>query len=40
MDEEGLGAVALLDVALGNTGLEVENGIRVEAEDITDAWVL
>jgi hypothetical protein len=37
MDEEGLCAVGLLDIALGNTGQEVEDGIGVEAEDIPDA---
>jgi hypothetical protein len=36
MDEEGLCAVDLLDVTFGDTGLEAEDCIGIEAEDIAD----
>jgi hypothetical protein len=38
MDEERLCAVDLLDVGLGDTGLEAEHCIGVEAEDVADSW--
>lgn len=38
MDEEGLGAVDFLDVGLGDTWLEAEDCVGVEAEDVADSW--
>jgi hypothetical protein len=38
MDEEGLCAVYFLDVGFGNTGLETEDGVGVEVEDIADTY--
>jgi len=37
MDEERFGAVDFLDVRLGDTGLEIKNGVGVEAEDAADS---
>jgi hypothetical protein len=37
MDEEGFHAVAFLDVVVGYTGLQVEDGIRVKTEGFEDA---
>jgi hypothetical protein len=37
VDEEGLLAVADLDVALGDARLQVEDGVGVEAEGLEDA---
>jgi hypothetical protein len=38
MDEEGLCAVDFLDVGFGNTGLETEDCVGVEVEDIADTY--
>ena len=37
MDEEGFHAIAFLDVVVGYTGLQVEDGIGVETEGFEDA---
>lgn len=37
MDEEGLCAVAFLDVAVRDAGLKVEHGVGIEAESFEDA---
>jgi hypothetical protein len=37
MDEEGFHAVAFLDVVVGDTGLQVEDGIGIQTEGFEDA---
>jgi hypothetical protein len=38
MDEKRLCTVDFLDVGFGNTGLEVEDCVGVEAENATNTW--